>query len=98
LEWHEYCRNSTVRPNMKIQNHSCVESIELFYSRVKFFILLCIYKHNYQNNPTQFSKRHSCPVEKTILPSKAKVKERMTKGHDNNYTIEMNSKLCLGAQ
>ena len=28
----------------------------------------------------------------------AKVKEKMTMGQDNNYTIEMNSKLCLGAQ
>jgi hypothetical protein len=27
----------------------------------------------------------------------AKVKEKMTKGQDNNYKIEMNSKLCLGA-
>jgi len=28
----------------------------------------------------------------------AKIKEKMTKGRDNNYTIEMNSKLYLGAQ
>jgi hypothetical protein len=35
---------------------------------------------------------------KDHLTPEAKVKEKMTMGQDNNYTIEMNSKLCLGAQ
>jgi len=38
---------------MKIQKRPCAKIIELFYSRVILVILLCIKKHNYQNNSTQ---------------------------------------------
>jgi hypothetical protein len=41
---------------MKIRNCPCAENIKLFYFKVKFVILPCIYKCNYQNNPTEFPK------------------------------------------
>jgi len=41
---------------MKIQKQPYAEGIGLFYSRVILVILLCIKKHNYQNNLVQFSK------------------------------------------
>jgi len=82
---------------MKIQNYPRAENIKLFYFKVKFVILQCIYKYNYQNNPTEFPKDiHVMGKDHHIL--EAKVKEKMTKGQDNNYTIEMNNKLCLETQ
>ena len=38
---------------MKIQKHLYAKDIELFYSWVMLVNLLCITKHNYQNNSTQ---------------------------------------------
>ena len=50
-----------------------VADIGLFYLRVKWVILLCIKKYNYQNNPTQSSKEIYVMVKKpTYLQSQVK--------------------------
>jgi hypothetical protein len=55
---------------MKIRKQPCAENIGLFYSMVTLIILLCITKHNHQNNPTQFSKDFLCHGENITLPLK----------------------------
>jgi hypothetical protein len=53
---------------MKIQKQPCAENIGLFYLMVTLIILLCITKHNNQNNPTQFSKDFYVTVKRSPYP------------------------------
>jgi len=79
---------------MKIQKYPCTESIELFYSRVALVIFLWIKKCNYQNNHVQFLKDITS-WWKNHLTLKAKTKDKMIKGQNNNYVIIINSNLYL---
>ena len=68
---------------MKIQKYPCTNDIRLFYSKVTLVILVCILKHNYQNNTTQFSKEIDVMEKRPLYlrnNSETKANEKITKG------------------
>ena len=73
----------------KALNYFIIELNSLFYYAFSNAIIK-ITPLNFQKTSTSYEKDHPTP--------KTNVKEKIRKGQYNNYTIKMNSKLCLRTQ